>query len=557
MKLLRTYLTLKYLKPIQIRYRLWYMLKRKLVERGWQNKRFSTLKDAPPFPIQMTNHDCYLSQNSLENLLIGTFVFINETKQFEDSIDWNRSDLNVGTRLWKLNLHYQNYLIDAVHDWSENKNKEALAFIEKTISSWISENPLGKKDYAKDNWNSYSISLRVINWVKVYSELHEEFDEPFKIKWRSSLWNQVQFLYENIEYDIQGNHLLENGFGLLFAAYFFQNKKFYTKAKQILEQQLDIQILNDGAHFELSPMYHSIILVRMLDSYNLVAQNSWIKDEFMLSLKEKTKLMLGWLDVITNSAKLFPLLNDASNNIAPSPQHLFDYAKQLNLEYGVGKLKESGYRVIQQNQWRAIFDVGQIGPNFIPGHAHADSLQIVCSYIDQPFIVDTGTSTYNAGEIRNRERSTAAHNTVDFQGKDSSEVWSSFRVAERAKVQIEVDDVQEVIATHNGYKRYNVIHKRSVRVKDLGIEIKDEISTGISLPNSQTLRAHFHFHPDITMKVEDNRLIWKNGFIAFENQEEITLKNYEYAPEFNKRIQAQKAIISFTKELVTNIQAYN
>jgi len=528
-----------------------------MIERGWQNKRFTTFKEVQVFPIQLMNHECHLSQNTIEDLLEGTFVFINETKYFEDQIEWNRSDLNVGTRLWKLNLHYQNYLIDMVHAWNKNQNLEAVAFVESTITNWINENPLGKKDFAKDNWNSYSISLRIMNWVKVYSALHEKFNESFKERWRSSLLNQTQFLFENLEYDIQGNHLLENGFGLLFASYFFQNQKFYNKAVQILEQQLTIQILDDGAHFELSPMYHSILLQRMLDSINVVNHNPWVNDKFSLTLAFKTKLMLGWLNQITNSGKIFPLLNDAANNIAPSPHQLFDYAKKLNLECSIIKLNESGYRIIQHNEWRAVFDVGQIGPDFIPGHAHADTLQFVCSYRDQPFLVDTGTSTYNSGEVRNRERATSSHNTVDFQEKNSSEVWSSFRVAERAKVNIEVDRDDELVAKHDGFKKYNIFHKRIVSKEDLGLEIKDVILTKSNLPSKQIVRAHFHFHPNVSVSMENDQLIWENGIIAFENQEDITLVNYEYAPEFNKRITAQKAIVSFSEELVTHIQAHN
>ena len=65
---------------------------------------------------------------------------------------------------------------------------------------------------------------------------------------------------DNIEYHILGNHLLENGFSLFFGAYYFQDEKFYVKAKKILTDELDEQILEDGAHFELSSMYHQIML---------------------------------------------------------------------------------------------------------------------------------------------------------------------------------------------------------------------------------------------------------------------------------------------------------
>ena len=47
----------------------------------------------------------------------------------------------------------------------------------------------------------------------------------------------------------------------------------YSKAKNIIEEELEEQILTDGAHFELSPMYHQIILDRVLDCIFLVKEN--------------------------------------------------------------------------------------------------------------------------------------------------------------------------------------------------------------------------------------------------------------------------------------------
>ena len=44
--------------------------------------------------------------------------------------------------------------------------------------------------------------------------------------------------------------------------------------------------------------------------------------------------------------------------------------------------------------------------------------------------IDTGTSTYAAGPVRDRERSTAAHNTVEVDRRDSTEVWGAFRPAD-------------------------------------------------------------------------------------------------------------------------------
>ena len=69
-----------------------------------------------------------------------------------------------------------------------------------------------------------------------------------------------------------------------------------------------------------------------------------------------------------------------------------------------------------------------------------------CIINSQPVIVDTGISTYETGDQRKFERSTSAHNTVVVNNQEQSQVWGSFRVAKRAKVEILVESNDTVVA---------------------------------------------------------------------------------------------------------------
>ena len=131
--------------------------------------------------------------------------------------------------------------------------------------------------------------------------------------------------------------------------------------------------------------------------------------------------------------------NDAAFAIACEPEALEAYANRLELapisspQTALTALTESGYLRLQLGSALALLDVAAIGPDYLPGHAHADTLSFELSLFGQRVLVNSGTSCYGISQERQRQRSTAAHNTVVIDAVDSSEVWSGFRVARRAK----------------------------------------------------------------------------------------------------------------------------
>jgi uncharacterized heparinase superfamily protein len=341
-----------------------------------------------------------------------------------------------------------------------------------------------------------------------------------------------------------GNHLLENGFSLLWGGLYFGDEKLLNKAKEILKEELNEQILDDGGHFELSPMYHQIIFYRLLDVINIIDNGKLRMDngELIEFLKEKALAMLQWLKIITFSNGDIPLLNDSANKIAPTAQQLIGYAKLLNVECLMlnVKLKESWYKKIVKNNYECIVDIGQIGPDYIPGHAHADSFSFVLNINNKPFIIDIGISTYEIGKIRDYERSTKAHNTVEINNTNSSEVWGGFRVANRAKVIKTEENENYIKATHNGYyKKFGVLHTREWIFKEDKIIIKDSLN--------KKADAIFRLHFDD--KIDTDEILQKVSF-----NERYKIVDSYVAKEYNKKISINVLEIYFEKELKVEIK---
>lgn len=458
----------------------------------------------------------------------GTFVFLNRSHTFGQDIDWNYAGYG---KLWTYNLTYFDFL-----QQEGLRSEEGLTLIHDFIE---------QIEDVKDGLEPFPISLRGINWVKFLTR-HDVKEQKID----DILYAQYGRLLDNIEYHLLGNHLLENGFSLLFGAYYFQDEKLYKKAKEILTAELDEQILSDGAHFELSPMYHQIMLFRLLDCINLFQNNSWLKDKKLCELlTDKAALMSGWLNTITFENGAIPLLNDSANQIAPTTRELNEYAHNLQVAVKYQQLADCGYRKFKNGHYEIVLDVGNIGPDYIPGHAHSDIFNFELYVDHKPLIVDTGISTYEANERRQMERSTRSHNTVEVAGENQSDVWGGFRVGKRARVFDIKENNKYIEATHDGYKEKGVLHTRKFIFEADHIVIKDMLKGA----KSNTCVAFFHFHPKVHVQQKNNLIECDSMIFEFTGANEILLEPYEYVVEFNKRTKAVCAMILFDKELETRM----
>ncbi|HFU75911.1 MAG TPA: alginate lyase family protein [Arcobacter sp.] len=517
----RLFITVSYLKVRQLYYRLYYTVRRKIRSDSWVSYAVKVRSKSKTlnFTDSIIMNKCYSA---------GSFFFLNLEFSFEKNIDWNYQ--NYG-KLWTYNLTYFDYLNQ--NDMTKGEGIHLIYdFIEQLAS-------------IKDGLMPFPISLRGLNWIKflVKKNIKDQ-------KINDSLYAQYMILMDNIEYHILGNHLLENGFSLLFGAYYFQDEKFYAKAKKILTDELEEQILKDGSHFELSPMYHQIMLFRVLDCINLVQNNNWKNQELLDLLISKAEIMLGWLNTIIYENGDIPLLNDSANKIAPMTKELNEYASILKVKIKKIELNDCGYRKIKNERYEMVIDVGNIGPDYIPGHAHSDTFNFELYIKGESFIVDTGLSTYETNERRMLERSTLSHNTVEIDGVNQSEVWGGFRVARRAKIIHLKESENYIEATHDGYKRIGVLHTRRYITNEDSIVIEDSIdSTGIH----QGI-AYLHFYPGVLPEINDNKIIISDIEIITYNAESLIIKAYKYAPEFNKLIDAFKVEIIFSDLLKMEIK---
>ncbi|REJ85348.1 MAG: hypothetical protein DWQ33_00920 [Bacteroidetes bacterium] len=296
-------------------------------------------------------------------------------------------------------------------------------------------------------------------------------------------------------------------------------------------------------------MYHCIQLRRILESIELLRNYEFAHHRDLICLMEsKAGIMCGWLLQMAFDNGELPQVNDSSSDM-PNWLGLFQYAERLGIKTRLQHLGPSGFRKFRNRNFELLVDVNGLNPALAPGHSHADTFSFILNVFGEPFIVDTGVSTYERGADRDYERSTLAHNTVIVAGKNQSEVYDSFRVGFKNKVFGLKENRNFVSASHDGYKSIGAIHSRSFEIKDREIIIRDIVDN----VNSQSCIASFHVHKNSPLQQSGNGIIHKFVQISFEGADSVQLSDTKISPAFGVKVPAKKVLVGFSGELITRI----
>jgi len=526
-RIVRLYHTVKYLKAKQIFWRVLNLTPRYISE----------VNSFPPIINEQVTYN-FIPRNRITTDF-ELFTFLNETYSLKN-VGWDDKSIS---KLWRYNLHYFDYLLQIETIDNQVDSQKIL------IENWIENNPFGQGTA----WEPYPTSLRIINWIKWHS-LCKGLSEKAKL----SLWNQVRWLGNRPEYHLLGNHLFINAKALLFGSAFFNldsDTKYFKEAIDIIKNELQEQFLEDGAHFELSQMYHSLAMEDLLE---LISISNKVPNNFPHNeiLKKYYKGM-SWLETMIYKNSELSHFNDCANGIAPKYLDLEAYANKLGIAKEISsniKLyvhKESGFIVYKDEKSHLIADFGKIGPDYLPGHAHADTLSFELAVNGERIVVNSGTSVYGSSNERLFQRGTGAHSTIQIDMENSSEVWSGFRVAKRAvpfNIQVhsipETDSEISFQASHNGYLRLKnkAIHTRKFNLSNNTWSIEDEIAGSGNMVTSR-----FYLHPEIdVLKTEVGIMLSKKNIdlinLKYDLKLDFKIVNSYYhdqfgVSKFNKCIQ--------------------
>jgi hypothetical protein len=392
----------------------------------------------------------------------------------------------------------------------------------RQLESWLDANPW---PYGVNWGRAMEVAVRAVNWLWAAALFADASDFTLAHRERllRALLQHGRHIIDNLELaDNNGNHYLSNGVGLLFLgvllADFAEAAAWRRKGEEIVWGEIEQQVHEDGVDFEQGIGYQGLVaecwyscvllcdhnhlgvpplvrarLVRMFDfmlavtrpdgTFPQIGDNddgrlAALDDEPVGSFQRHLAVgsmlfdridLLGaagdametaaWLGGVDRAQSLAERARHAGSQTAPAAE---------SQAFGAG-----GFYVMRTSRAVMVIDAGEIGMRGIGGHGHADVLSFDLWGAGAPLLVDSGTYVYTADPAaRNAMRSTAAHNAVRVDGKDSSRLggdrwlWLIENDAHPQGVRWGSSaHSDEFEASHNGYHRLvePVDHSRRVR----------------------------------------------------------------------------------------------
>ncbi len=374
------------------------------------------------------------------------------------------------------------------------------------------------------------VAIRAFNWALAFELIRQSasFDPTAMARAYRSLFDVGVFIEGNLEnkYEVTSNHFLSNVVGLYGVGLVFSDlaagRRWLGEGREWLEQEMRVQVLEDGMDYESSIPYHRLVAELFLGGARVAElEGSPLSPEYLESLHR----MVEFLVAVQRPDGVMPQVGDADDGRL----HIFtDYGtwKPQDGRHLAGPaafvLHEPSWDAAggDDGQWEAAWwganpaeagqpsgiDVGhpftgcpdtahlfphagiavsrtggtyllvtnsRVGTNGFGNHKHNDLLSFEFHADGVPLIVDPGSYVYTSDpDARNLFRTTGYHNTLRIDGVEQNDVRLDylFRMFETSTVEhLAFEDSPSETTyrgRHTGYERLPaaVTHEREFRV---------------------------------------------------------------------------------------------
>ncbi len=422
--------------------------------------------DGYPFPAgfarwqaeALPDGQAALNAQVTDLLQAGQGELLNDRFLLFGSLEDLKVALNAHTPLWRENYGYLEFLRPLIWFLKTAANDspefaQARDLLETQINLFWQLNLQSRV------WSTYGVSRRLLTYIEILpllTQLSIEFQQNF---WEH-FYRESLYLVSFLEWDIQGNHLIQNVTAWLAVCMVFQQlphlqtlaNDWQSQLETLLPKLFNEQTLPDGFHYERTPMYHCWVLRDLLECLVSLKATS-MPDTVREPLIPIAQRLWQAGATLRHASGQIPLFGDASLPQTPDYSVLTEYARTVAGVILPDEIQLAPFQIFPKAGfavWRLkdpatslVMDCGDFGPRHLPAHSHCDLGSFELHGANGPLIVDSGISEYVTSLMRDYFRGTAAHNTLWFPDEEQAEFWASFRVAEYPRFkgcQIHVSD---------------------------------------------------------------------------------------------------------------------
>ncbi|WP_424005010.1 heparinase II/III family protein (plasmid) [Haloarcula salina] len=429
-------------------------------------------------------------------------------------VDWLGATIPSPSTLWGVQFYGFTFLAWPVLAYG---SVDSCAPVASTLRGWIDDwvsadgTEIGREGYLRRVWTPHTVSLRVLHLIRYYAWSVEDHESAHARLLKRLIYKNARFLSKHVEHDVGGNHLIENGAALAFAGLFFE-----TEGSTFLQQGVDVlqtaapQFLDDGGHFERSPMYHAITLTRYLSVCDLLERTG---RDVPRALQRVAAAATWHLDALRPPDGRLPLLNDSAFGMALPMDACLDYARAVGIDEDAlpesdrpmvsdpNRLDASGYYWIGDGTDRLLVDGGAIGPPHLPAHSHNDHFAVLWWVDGQRVLCDTGVYEYLPTGERQYARSVAAHNTVQYADVEPIPLGGSYLFGRRIEPTVRYGTDEDLTYFDGSYVRRlsrtdRYRHHRRIYGADDWWLVWDRLTA--SAPDR--IRSRLHFDPAVSLE---------------------------------------------------------
>ncbi len=362
----------------------------------------------------------------------GEFTHCGVTAQLPMPPTWTVSP--IADEEWRIEWVKGYEGLDLAYAFSQEPAEAYASTWMLLVSSFCEQVPVGH--------DSSDVSARRMqNWLYTWQRFTDSpefpgFPDSFVQQLTARLRQDADHLADNLT--AARNHRTLEIYSLLLLGIAFQDSSRAQCALEILADNAETDIGDDGVQCELSTDYHGIVLRSLVGAIaNARRVALTVPDRLVARTSLAATVAMHWQrpDGITpavsdgDEADFRPLLSLAAEVLGRADL-LFAATEGIHGErptetcptFPVGgyAVQRSGWGTTVRSyahEWWALMDIGPIGAG---GHGHYDQLSVLLYANGQPITVDPGRYSYDEEPEgwRRTFKGTAAHNTITVDGSD-------------------------------------------------------------------------------------------------------------------------------------------